>query len=158
MDPAAPGCGIPAPGVEIKITDFETREELPVGRQGEIVIKSPVSIRKYWNKPEETERDIVDGWLFTGDIGRLGEDGIIYYYGRKRDIIKVRGYTLAPGEVEVLGLQNPAIDKIAVIGLPHPTKGEVPKAFVTVKPGYNVSEDDLVQWFKANIAAYKVPL
>jgi long-chain acyl-CoA synthetase len=157
-DPGASGVGIPAPGSQIKITDFETREELPIGKTGNIVVKSPAGIRKYWNKPKETKENIADGWIYSGDIGRLGEDGLIYYYGRKRDVIKVSGYTLAPREVEVLGLQNPAIEKIAVIGLPHPKKGEIPKAFIELKPGSTTTEAELVQWFKDNIAAYKVPL
>jgi len=157
-DPSVSSVGILAPGVEIKIVDFETREELPIGKQGNIVVKSPAGIRKYWNKPEVTKEEIVDGWIYSGDLGRLGEDGLIYWYGRQRDIIKVMGYTLAPREVEVLGLQNPAIDKIAVVGLPHQKKGEIPKAFITLKPGFKVTEEELVQWFKKNIAAYKVPL
>jgi len=150
--------GILAPGVQIKITDFETREELPIGKTGNVVVKSPAGIRKYWNKPKETKENIVNGWIYSGDIGRLGEDGLIYYYGRKRDVIKVSGYTLAPREVEVLGLQNPAIEKIAVVGLPHPKKGEIPKAFIELKPSSTATEAELVQWFKENIAAYKVPL
>ena len=157
-DPGASGVGILAPEVQIKITDFETREELPIGKTGNTVVKSPASIRKYWNKPKETKENIVDGWIYSGDIGRLGKDGLIYYYGRKRDVIKVSGYTLAPREVEVLGLQNPAIEKIAVVGLPHPKKGEIPKAFIELKPGSTATETELVQWFKENIAAYKVPL
>lgn len=157
-DPSASSCGILAPGVEMKIVDFETREELPIGKQGNIVVKSPAGIKEYWNKPEETKADIVDGWIYSGDLGHLGENGQIYWYGRQRDIIKVSGYTLAPREVEVLGLQNPAIDKIAVVGLPHQKKGEVPKAFIILKSGFKTTEDELVQWFKKNIAAYKVPL
>jgi acyl-CoA synthetase (AMP-forming)/AMP-acid ligase II len=157
-DPGAVGVGIIAPGVQIKIVDFETRKELPLSEKGEIVVKSPSQVKYYWNKPEVNKREIVDGWMHSGDIGALKEDGLIYFYGRKRDVIKVSGYTLAPREVEVLGLANPAIEKIAVIGIPHPTKMEIPKAFITLKPGYHVTEEELSQWFKDNIAAYKVPL
>jgi len=157
-DPAAAGVGILAPGVEIKVTDFDSRQQLPVGYEGNLTVKSAAGIKKYWNKPEETKANIVDGWIYSGDIGKIGEDGLVYYYGRKRDIIKVSGYTLAPREVEVLGLTNPAIEKIAVIGLPHPKKGEIPKAFITLKPGYNLSKEELEKWFVEHIAAYKVPI
>ena len=157
-DPGAVGVGEIAAGVQIKIVDFETREELPLGQQGEILVKSPSQIKYYWNKPEVNKKEIVDGWIHSGDVGALKEDGLLYYYGRKRDVIKVSGFTLAPREIEVLGLVNPAIEKIVTIGIPHPTKGEVPKAFVILKQGYRMTEAELTQWFKANIAAYKVPI
>ncbi len=157
-DPGAVGVGQLAPGVQIKIVDFKTREELPVGQRGEIVVKSPSQIKYYWNKPEVNKKEIVDGWMHSGDIGALKEDGLIYYYGRNRDVIKVSGYNLAPREIEVLGLANPAIEKIVAIGIPHPKKGEVPKAFVILKPGRQMTADELTRWFKENIAAYKVPI
>jgi len=157
-DPGAVGVGILAPGVQIKIVNFETRKELPLGQQGEIVVKSPSQLKCYWNKPDVNKREIVDGWMHSGDIGALKEDGLLYFYGRNRDIIKVSGFTLSPREIEVLGLNNPAIEKIVTIGIPHPTKGEVPKAFVILKDGYRMTEEELTQWFKANIAAYKVPV
>lgn len=157
-DPVAIGVGRISPGVQIKIVDFETRLELPFGERGEIVIKSPGSLRFYINKPEANENDIANGWLYSGDIGAIKDDGLVYFYGRKREIIKVSGYSLAPREVEILGLANPAIDKIAVIGMPHPEKMEIAKAFITLKPGYNSTKEELTQWFKDNVAFYKVPV
>lgn len=157
-DPVAVGIGRISPGVEIKIVDFKTREQLPVGGRGEIVIKTPSQLKCYINKPDVNRRDIVDGWLYSGDIGTIKDDGLLYFYGRHRDVIKVSGYTLAPREIEILGMANPAIDKIAVLGVPHVTKGEVPKAYITLKPGYRLSAKELVDWFKEKVAAYKVPL
>lgn len=157
-DPVAVGIGRISPGVQIKIVDFETRKEVPLGERGEIVIKSPSNLKYYINKPEANKKDIVDGWLYSGDIGAIKEDGFLYFYGRHRDVIKVSGYTLAPREIEILGMSNPAIDKIAVLGLPHPTKMEIAKAFITLKGGYKLSEEEVTQWFKDNVAAYKVPV
>ncbi len=157
-DPGAVGVGTLAPGTKIKIVDFETRKELPLGQRGEIVVKCPSQVKCYWNKPEINAKEIVDGWMYSGDIGALKEDGMVYYYGRHRDIIKVTGYIMAPRELEVLGLANPAIDKIVAIGIPHPKKMEEPKVFITLKPGYSLTAEELRQWFKNNVAAYKVPV
>jgi long-chain acyl-CoA synthetase len=156
-DPVAVGIGRISPGVQIRIVDFETRKEVPMGERGEIVIKSPGLLKYYINKPEVNKRDYVDGWLYSGDIGTIKEDGYIYFYGRYRDVIKVSGYTFAPRELEIIGMTNPAIDKIAVLGLPHPKKMEEPKAFITLKPGYKLTAEEVTQWFKDRVAAYKVP-
>jgi len=157
-DPVAVGIGKISPGVQIKIVNLESRIEVPIGERGEIVVKSPGLLKYYVNKPEENKKDYVDGWLYTGDIGAIKEDGLIYFYGRYRDVIKVSGYTFAPRELEIIGMTNPAIDKIAVIGLPHPKKMEEPKAFVTLKSGYKLTSEVLTQWFKDRVAAYKVPV
>lgn len=150
--------GPPNPGVELKIVDPEDRgRELPAGERGEIVVKSPARFEGYLNKPEETKQDLVDGWHYTGDVGQLGSNGMVYFYGRYRDVIKVSGYSVAPKEVEVVGLRHPAIDKIAVIGVPDTKKGEVPKAFVSLKPGFGLEASELEAWFKAHISAIKVP-
>ena len=93
-----------------------------------------------------------------GDRGKLGEDGQVYFLGREKDIIKVSGYTVAPAEVEVIGSRHPAVDKIAVIGLPDLRKGEIPKAFITLKPGYELSASQIEEWFKQSIAVYKRPV
>jgi acyl-CoA synthetase (AMP-forming)/AMP-acid ligase II len=150
--------GPPNPGVELKIVDFEDRnKEMPLGSRGEIAIKSPCQFTAYNNKPEETKKDLVDGWFYTGDIGAMSEGGDLYFYGRQREVLKVSGYTVIPKEIEMLGLQNEAIDKIAVIGIRDPKKGEIPKAFVTLKPGSRMDSSELGAWFKANISAIKVP-
>jgi acyl-CoA synthetase (AMP-forming)/AMP-acid ligase II len=151
--------GPPNPGVQLKIVDLENRnKELPVGSRGEVAIKSPCQFLEYINKPEETQKDLIDGWFYTGDMGALSEGGDLYFYGRHREALKVSGYTVIPKEIEAIGLQNEAIDKIAVIGIPDPKKGEVPKAFVTLNPGFQLDSSDLEKWFKASISAIKAPL
>lgn len=150
--------GVAAPGVQIKIVDFEARKKLPAGKEGEIVVKSPAQLKEYWNKPDETKKDIVDGWLYTGDIGKLAKDKTLYFFGRKKEIIKVSGYTVAPKEIELIGLKHPAIDKIAVVGLPDAKKGEIPKAYVILKPNARESASEIEAWFKDNISAIKRPV
>jgi len=148
----------PDEGVDIKIVDFDTREELPPGEKGEIAIKTPSRCKYYWNKPEETARDFTaDGWFYSGDIGMLDEEGYIYWYGRKKYLISVSGFKISPGEVEMIGRNCPDIANIAVSGMPHPSKGEIPKAFVQLVPGSTKTAADIETWFRENIASYKVP-
>lgn len=160
VDPFRQPCvalALPAPGVEIKIVDPKTRKEVPAGKDGEIAVKSPNNLIKYWNKPEETEKYIVGGWVYMGDGGRIDEEGILYFTGRIKEIMKVSGYTVAPGEIEWIGMKHPAVHQIAVIGVPDPKKGQAPKAFVTMKPGFKLSASELEGWFKENISAIKRP-
>ena len=148
----------PDEGIDIKIVDFDTHKELPVGQQGEIAMKSPGLIKYYWNKPEESKKELTeDGWIYSGDIGKLDEEGYIYWYGRRRYLIRVSGYQVSPGELEMIGRRNPAIAKIAVVGIPDKRKGEIPKAFVELAPEVKTTAAELEQWFKKHIAAYKVP-
>jgi long-chain acyl-CoA synthetase len=149
----------PDEGIDVKVVDFDTREELPLGQQGEIVIKSPARCKYYWNKPKETAELLgPEGWLCTGDIGKIGdEDGYIYWYGRKGSLIRTSGFQVTPGEVEMIGKRNPDIFDIAVTGIPDEKKGQVPKAFVQLVPGSKATAADIEEWYKKNIATYKVP-
>lgn len=153
------GFGVPAPGVQIKIRDFNTNRELPKGEIGEIVVKSPAQMKEYINKPDATKERLVDGWVYSSDKGMIDQDGILHFLGRQTDTIKPSGYSFSPREVEMMGLQHPAIERIAVIGIPDPKKGKVPKAFVTLKPGFEmITASELEAWFKKNISAFKVPI
>lgn len=146
------------PGWRIKIVD-ENRREVPLGERGEIVAKTASLFKGYWNNPEKTGQVLVNGWFYTGDMGSLGPDGTLYFYGRKSESFKVSGYTVSPDEVAAIGLNNPDIQEIAVIPVPNPQKPEdnIPKAFVTLKPGSKATAADLIRWFENNIAIYKCP-
>jgi len=147
----------PYPEVQIKILDFETGRELTEGEEGEIVTKEPAQLKEYWNKPEETKKDIVDGWVHMHDRGYV-KDGVLYFLGKVSDVVKVSGYTVALKEVEMFGMRHPAIERIAVIGVPHPRKGHELKAFVVLKPGSKEGGGDIESWFKEKLAPFKCPI
>ncbi|ADC65206.1 AMP-dependent synthetase and ligase [Ferroglobus placidus DSM 10642] len=153
--------GMPVPSVEIKIVDPETGKDLPPGEEnvGEIVLRSKKIIREYWNDPERTKEAIRDGWLYTGDIGYMDEDGYIYIVDRKKDMIIVSGYNVYPSEVEEVLYRHPAVLECAVIGVPDEYRGEVPKAFIVLKPEYKgkVTEEEIIEFARKHLAAYKIP-
>lgn len=155
------GCqGIPIPGQQIKIVSWEDKtKEVPLGEVGEIVLKNPAVFKGYWNKPDETTNTLIDGWVYTGDMGKFDEDGYLYFLGRKKEMIKVSGFSVFPEEVETFLLQHEAVDKVAVIGAPDDKKGEVIKAFIIAKPAFKgkVSAEEIIKWARAGISSYKVP-
>jgi len=152
--------GLPAPSTIAKIVDLEKgEEELPPGEVGEIIIKGPMVIPGYWNKPEETAHAIRNGWLYTGDVGKMDENGWFYIVDRKKDLIIVSGYKVWPRDVEDVLYQHPAIKEAAVIGVPDPYRGETVKAFVAVKEELKdkVNPEELIEFCKKRMAAYKYP-
>jgi long-chain acyl-CoA synthetase len=152
--------GVPVPNTIAKIMDLETGEkELPPGEVGEIVVKGPMVIPGYWNKPEETAYAIRDGWLYTGDVGKMDENGWFYLVDRKKDLIIVSGYKVWPRDVEDVLYQHPAIKETAVIGVPDSYRGETVKAFVAIKDHYKekVTSEELIEFCKKRMAAYKYP-
>jgi acyl-CoA synthetase (AMP-forming)/AMP-acid ligase II len=151
--------GIPHFGVDCRIVDVETQEDLPLGQEGELLVRGPMVTLGYWNKPEETAEVLQDGWLFTGDLARMDEDGFFYIVGRKKDLIKASGYSVFPAEVEALMYEHPAVEEVAVIGVPDPYRGENIKAFVRLRPENEgkISEAEIVSWARAKMAAYKYP-
>jgi long-chain acyl-CoA synthetase len=149
--------GVPLGG-EVKIADAQGRP-VPIGGRGEIWFKGPQVAKGYWNKPEETARAFVDGWLRTGDIGTMDEDGFLYFVDREKDLIIASAYNIAPADVESVLLQHPAVQEVAVIGVPDEYRGETVKAFVVLAEDYRgkVTEADIIAYGKANMAAYKYP-
>jgi len=152
--------GIPAYGEEFKIVSWEDKNKVvPLGELGEIAVFSPSNFKGYWNKPKETAESLIDGWVYTGDIGRFDEDGYIYWLGRKKEMIKVSGFSVFPEEVELMLRNHPAVVQCGVRGIPDPRKGEVVKAVVVLNPEFQgrVSPEELVHWAKENMSHYKVP-
>jgi acyl-CoA synthetase (AMP-forming)/AMP-acid ligase II len=152
--------GIPQVNVEMKIVDQETgTREMEPNEVGEIVIKSPATMIGYWNKPEETKEMLRDGWLYTGDTGSMDKEGYVKFLGRTRELIKCSGFSVFPAEVEDLLYRHPAVKEAAVIGINDPYRGESPKAFIILKDGYTgkVTEKEILDWSKDNMAAYKRP-
>jgi acyl-CoA synthetase (AMP-forming)/AMP-acid ligase II len=145
---------------DVKIVDLETGEnDLPPNETGEIVIKGPTVMTGYWNKPEETEATIRDGWLYTGDIGSMDEEGYFRIIDRKKEMVICSGYNVYPTEVEKTMVSHPAVMEVAVKGVPDPYRGEALKAYVVLKPENmeGVDEEKLLAWCKENMAAYKRP-
>ena len=149
--------GIAVPGVTIRIIDTDTGEDKPVGEVGEIVLTSAGSFKGYWNKPEATAATLHNGWVHTGDMGKLDADGYLTFIGRFKEMIKVSGYSVFPEEVESILIKHPAVAQAAVIAQPDADKGEVVKAFIVKKPGTELDGDALIAWSRENMASYKAP-
>ncbi|MBE0681788.1 MAG: long-chain fatty acid--CoA ligase [Anaerolineales bacterium] len=155
--------GMPLPDVEVKIISLDDGEtELQQGEIGEIVIHGPQVMKGYHNMPTETVntlRQMADGktWLFTGDIARVDEDGYFYIVDRKKELIKPGGYQVWPREVEEVVAAHPKVMDVGVAGIPDPYRGETVKAWIVVKPGESVTEEELKAFCKERLAAYKVP-
>ncbi len=149
--------GVAVPGVRIRIVDTETQADLPPGEVGEIVLASPGTFKGYWNKPEATAATLRDGWVHTGDMGKLDADGYLTFIGRFKEMIKVSGYSVFPEEVETILIKHPAVAQAAVIAQPDAEKGEVVKAFIVRKPGAALEADALIAWSRENMASYKAP-
>ncbi len=152
--------GVPVPNCVMRIVDLEDpSKELPPGEVGEIVDSGPIIVPGYWQKPEETKHAIRDGWLYTGDVGKMDEDGWFYVVDRKKDMIVASGYKVWPRDVEDVIYQHPAVKETAVVGVPDPYRGETVKAFVALKEGMegSVTPDDIIAFCKTRMAAYKYP-
>ncbi len=152
--------GIPVCNSISKIMDLETGEkELPPGEIGEIIVKGPMVVPGYWNKPEETSHAIRNGWMYTGDVGKMDEEGWFYVVDRKKDLINVSGFKVWPRDVEDVLYQHPAVKEAAVIGVPDPYRGETVKAFVALKDDFEgrVTPEELIDFCKKRMAAYKYP-
>jgi long-chain acyl-CoA synthetase len=152
--------GVPVPNCIMKIMDLEEgTRELPPGEVGEIVDSGPIIIPGYWQKPDETAHAIRDGWLYTGDVGKMDEDGWFYVVDRKKDMIVASGYKVWPRDVEDVIYQHPGVRETAVVGEIDPYRGETVKAFVALKEGMeaSVTADEIISFCKARMAAYKYP-
>lgn len=148
--------GIPIPGVEVKIFDLQDNE-LPAGEQGEIVVKGPTVMVGYYKRPEETQATLRGGWLHTGDVGYLGEEGYLYITDRLKDMVIKGGYNLYPSEIEGYLQEHPAIAEVSVIGIPDEKYGETIMAFVVILPGQELAEEEVIDYAKTKMTPFKAP-
>ncbi len=151
--------GVPVPNTGCRVVDLETGADVPPGQVGEVVIRGPMVVPGYWQKPAETARALRDGWLYTGDVGLMDEAGWFYIIDRVKDMIIASGYKVWPREVEDVLYRHEAVREAAVVGVPDPYRGETVKAFVSLKPGYEgkVTPEELIEFCRARLAAYKYP-
>jgi len=150
--------GIPPTDVIVRIVDIDDgTKELKQGEIGEITIKAPQLMQGYWNRPEETADSLRDGWLYTGDIGYLDEDGFLFLTSRKKDLIKCGGFQVWPREVEEILMMHPAIAEVCVGGIPDPRRGEEVKAWVVLKEEHRATEEELHNFCREKLTGYKVP-
>ena len=150
--------GIPLPDTDVKIVDIDNPDkELALGEEGEIAIKGPQILMGYYNKPEETANVMHAEWYLSGDIGKFDEDGYLSVVDRKKDMIIAGGYNIYPVELDDVLMGHPKILEACTIGLPHEYRGETVKAFIVVKEGQELTEDEVITYCKENLAAYKVP-
>lgn len=149
--------GVPFPDTVTKVVDSDSGEEMPIGEIGEIIIKGPQIMKGYWKREQETAKTIKDGWLYTGDMGRMDEDGFFSIVDRKKDLIIAGGFNIYPRDIEEVLYEHPAILEAAVAGVPDEYRGETVKAFIVLREGMTLSEKDLDVWCRERLAAYKVP-
>lgn len=149
--------GLPIHDTQQKIVDIETgTRELGPGEEGELIIKGPQVMQGYWKAPEATAEALRDGWLYTGDIGWRDEMGYVTITDRKKEMIKYKGFSIAPAQIEALLLEHPAVADVAVVARTDEAAGEIPKAFVVLQQGYdNLAADELMAWANGKLASYK---
>jgi long-chain acyl-CoA synthetase len=148
--------GKPLPGIQLRVVD-EAGREVPVGEVGEIIARGANIMLGYLNRPDATAEVVKNGWLYTGDLGRRDADGYFYIVDRKKDLIIVGGLNVYPREVEEIIMAHPAVADAAVIGVPDPTRGEAPKAYVVLKSGLSCSRRDLLRFLRERLAPFKIP-
>ncbi len=152
--------GLPLPLTDARVVDpNDGGIELGAGKTGEIAVRGPQIMKGYWRDPDATARAFRDGWFLTGDIGSVDEDGYFSIQERKKDMLKVSGFSVFPAEVEAIMYRHPAIAEVGVVGVPDPYRGEDPLAFVVLKPDAkgNVTEEHLAEWCRTNMSVYKAP-
>ena len=142
----------------MRLVDIETgKDDVPAGQPGELIIKSPLVMKGYWNNPEETAGQIKDGWLYTGDIAVCDEDDYFAIVDRKKDMIIAGGYNIYPREIDEVLYQHPKIAEAVAVGIPDEYRGETVKAFVVLREGESATEEDIIAFCREKLAAYKAP-
>jgi long-chain acyl-CoA synthetase len=150
--------GLPVPDTLCRIMDLESGDkEVPPGEIGELCIAGPQVMKGYWNMPEETVKTLKNGWIYTGDIAKMDEDGYFYIVDRKKDMIIAGGFNIYPRDVEEVLFEHPKVQEAVVAGVPDPYRGETVKAFVVLKEGQEATVEEMIGYCKEKLAAYKVP-
>jgi len=151
--------GIPIPDTDCRIIDLDDGQtDLPPGKSGELWIRGPQVMKGYWSNPEATAETLTDGWLHTGDIAEMDEDGYFYIVDRKKDMIISSGYNVYPRDIEEVFYEHPKVQEASVIGIPHERRGEAAKVFVVPKEGESLTEEELFDYCKEKLAKYKWPV
>jgi long-chain acyl-CoA synthetase len=151
--------GNPVPGTELQVVDLDSGETvLPLGERGEFRVRGPQLMLRYRKQPEETARTLRDGWVYTGDIGHVDEDGFVYLVDRKKDMVIVGGYNVYPREVDEVLFKHPKIREAATVGKPDPRLGEVLVAFVVLDAGAKLTEEEFFEYCKTEMVKYKRPV
>ncbi|MBW1693500.1 MAG: long-chain fatty acid--CoA ligase [Deltaproteobacteria bacterium] len=150
--------GVPVSDTEARIVDIvDGNTNVPVGETGELLVKGPQVMKGYWNNPEETAQTLADGWLHTGDIAKMDDDGYFYIVDRKKDMILSSGYNVYPRDIEEVLYENPKVQEAAAIGVPHPIRGEAIKIFIVMKEGETANQEEIIEYCAGKLAKYKLP-
>jgi long-chain acyl-CoA synthetase len=150
--------GIPFPDNDVRLVDVGNgTEDVKPGDPGEIIMKGPLIMKEYWNNPEETKGQLVDGWLHTGDIGQADEDGYLFIVDRKKDMIIAGGFNIYPREIDEILYQHPKVAEAVTVGIPDEYRGETVKAFIVLKSGQTATDKEIIDFCKTKLTAYKVP-
>jgi long-chain acyl-CoA synthetase len=150
--------GVPCPDTDMRVVSLDdSRTPVAAGEEGELLVRGPQVMQGYWGRPDETATAVVDGWLHTGDVVRVDENGYSVVVGRKKDLIIAGGYNIYPAEVDDALMRHPAVADAATIGVPDERRGETVKAFVVLRAGARATADDLEAHCRRELAAYKVP-
>jgi long-chain acyl-CoA synthetase len=150
--------GLPISDTQCRIVSLDDGEtDVGVGEPGEVLIKGPQVMKGYWNMPEETAQTITDGWLHTGDIGKMDEEGYFYIVDRKKDMIISGGYNVYPRDIDEVFFEHPKVEEACSIGIPHPTRGESIKVFVVLKEGESATAEEFITYCEGKLAKYKLP-
>ena len=150
--------GIPVPDNIVRLVDVVTGgEDVKPGEPGEIIIKGPTVMQGYWNNPYETENQLKDGWLSTGDIAVADEEGYLYIVDRKKDMIIAGGFNIYPREVDEVLYRHPKVSEAITVGIPDAYRGETLKAYVVLKPGQAATDKEIIAFCREKLTAYKVP-
>ena len=156
-DSGALSVGVPVPGARVRIVDVESGDDVGPGETGEIVVSGPMVVPGYWQLPEESAHAVRDGWLHTGDIGKVTEDGWLFVVDRLKDMIIAGGYKIFPRDVEDVLYEHPAVREASVVGVPHEYRGETVRAYVSLVRDRTTSPEELVEFCRDRMAAYKYP-
>jgi long-chain acyl-CoA synthetase len=150
--------GLPFSDTDCQIANLETGEgPLPADEPGELRIKGPQVMKGYWNNPDETAKCLKDGWLYTGDVAKMDEEGYFYIVDRKKDMIITGGFNVYPRDIDEVLFKHPKVKDAVAVGIPDPYLGEAVKAFVVLKEGETVSEEDIIGFCRERLAKYSVP-
>ena len=149
--------GLPIPDTDMRVVDINTGEDCSVKQTGELWVRGPQVMDGYWNKPEETANVFQDGWLKTGDVVEVDEEGYVYIVSRKKDVIIAGGYNIYPVEVEDVLFTHPKVQEAVVVGIPDAYRGETVKAVIVLKEGETATSEEMTSFCRTKLAAYKVP-